>query len=124
MNQNLRVSKTYFHIKGFALGIALKQRRKAAQKSPIAIFKSWSSPCWEKLSRTCLSNTCFGFLHFLRPATGKTGPLPHYGSFISRIFLEYLHTTDNIFHTMELDKTMEIGFSNLSLQYSQNISIP
>ena len=27
------------------------------------------------------------------------------------------------FHTMELDKTMEIGFSNLFLQYFQDISI-
>ena len=37
---------------------------------------------------------------------------------ISRVFLEYFH-----FHTMELDKTMEIGFSNLFLQYFQNMSI-
>ena len=27
---------------------------------------------------------------------GKTGPLTHYGTFISRIFLEYFHTTENI----------------------------
>ena len=32
MNQNLRVNKTDFHMKGFALGLALKQRRKATQK--------------------------------------------------------------------------------------------
>ena len=35
MNQNLRVNKTNFHMKGFALGLALKQRRKATRKSPI-----------------------------------------------------------------------------------------
>ena len=35
MNQNLRVNKTNFHLKGFALGLALKQRRKRTRKSPI-----------------------------------------------------------------------------------------
>ena len=38
MNQNLRVNKTYFHMKGFALGLALKQKRKATRKSPIEIL--------------------------------------------------------------------------------------
>ena len=36
MNQNLRVNKSNFHMKSFALGLALKQRRKATQKSPIS----------------------------------------------------------------------------------------
>ena len=31
----LHVNKTNFHVKGFALGLALKQRRKATRKSPI-----------------------------------------------------------------------------------------
>ena len=35
MNQNLHVNKTNFHMKSFALGLALKQRRKATRKSPI-----------------------------------------------------------------------------------------
>ena len=35
MNQNLHVNKTNFHVKGFALGLALKQRQNATQKSPI-----------------------------------------------------------------------------------------
>ena len=35
MNQTLRVNKTSFRMKGFALGLALKQRRKATRKSPI-----------------------------------------------------------------------------------------
>ena len=35
MNQHLRVNKTSFHMKGFALGLALKQRRKATRKPPI-----------------------------------------------------------------------------------------
>ena len=32
---HLHVNKTNFHIKGFALELVLKQRRKATQKSPI-----------------------------------------------------------------------------------------
>ena len=36
MKQILRVNKTNFHMKGFALGLALKQRRKATRNSPIA----------------------------------------------------------------------------------------
>ena len=35
MNQNLHVNKTNFHMKGFALGLALTQRRNATWKSPI-----------------------------------------------------------------------------------------
>ena len=37
MNQNLRVNKTNFDMKGFALGLALKQKRKATGKSPVNI---------------------------------------------------------------------------------------
>ena len=37
MNQNVHVNKTNFHMKGFALGLALKQRRKATRKSSIQI---------------------------------------------------------------------------------------
>ena len=36
---NLHVNKTNFHMKGFALGLALKQRRKATRKSPV-VFRS------------------------------------------------------------------------------------
>ena len=32
---HLHVNKTNFHMKGFALGLALEQRRKATRKSPI-----------------------------------------------------------------------------------------
>ena len=32
---HLHVNKANFHMKGFALGLALKQRRKATRKSPI-----------------------------------------------------------------------------------------
>ena len=32
---HVHVNKTNFHMKGFALGIALKQRQKATRKSPI-----------------------------------------------------------------------------------------
>ena len=47
-----------------------------------------------------------------RVRSEKTGPLLQY----EVLFSEY-------FHTMELDKTVEIGFSNLFLQYFQNIVI-
>ena len=32
---HLRVNRTKFHVKGFALGLAMKQSRKATKKSPI-----------------------------------------------------------------------------------------
>ena len=35
MNQTLRVNKTNFHMKGFAPGLALKQRWRATRKSPV-----------------------------------------------------------------------------------------
>ena len=34
---HLHVNKTNFHMKGFALGLALKQRRKTTRKSPTAL---------------------------------------------------------------------------------------
>ena len=37
MNQNFRVNKPNFHMKGFALGLALKQRRKATRKLSIKV---------------------------------------------------------------------------------------
>ena len=36
---HLHVDKINFHMKGFALGLALKQRRKATRKSPIRVKK-------------------------------------------------------------------------------------
>ena len=55
----------------------------------------------------------FNFKDFSRylPLEKRAGPLPHYGSFISRIFPYY----GKHFHAMELDKTIAIGFSNLFL---------
>ena len=35
---HLHVNKPNFHMKGFALGFALKQRRNATRKSPIAVI--------------------------------------------------------------------------------------
>ena len=35
MNQKVCVNKTNFHVKGFAPGLALKQRGKTTRKSPI-----------------------------------------------------------------------------------------
>ena len=40
---HLHVNKTNFHMKGFALGLALKQRRKATRKSPIDLHLSISA---------------------------------------------------------------------------------
>ena len=37
MNQNSRVNKINFYMKGFAPGLALKQRRKPTRKSPILV---------------------------------------------------------------------------------------
>ena len=34
------------------------------------------------------------------------------------LFLEYFHTTEKHSHSMELDKIMGIGFSNLFQQFS------
>ena len=34
---HLHVNKTNFHVKGFALGLALKQRRNATRRSPIGL---------------------------------------------------------------------------------------
>ena len=41
MNQNLCVNKTDFHMKDFALGLALKQRRKATRKSHSHLAQFW-----------------------------------------------------------------------------------
>ena len=38
MNQHLHLDETNFHMKGFALALALKHRRKATRKSPIVLF--------------------------------------------------------------------------------------
>ena len=62
MNQHLHVNKTNFHMKGFALGLALKQRRKATRKSPIvegettAPFYFLVLPVWR---------ICYYYLYFI-----------------------------------------------------------
>ena len=40
---HLHVNKTNFHMKGFALGLALKQRRKATRKSLIHCFTRYAN---------------------------------------------------------------------------------
>ena len=40
---------------------------------------------------------------------GRTGPLPQYGSFISRIFLEYFHATNNISIPWSWTKLWKLG---------------
>ena len=50
MNQTLRVNKTDFHMKGFAPGLALKQRWNATRKSPIEFaFRSRQPIKWKLL---------------------------------------------------------------------------
>ena len=39
LHSNGLVSKTHFHMKGFALGLVLKQRQKRTRKWPIAIVE-------------------------------------------------------------------------------------
>ena len=48
MNQKLHVYKTNFHMKGFAPGLALKQRPKATRKSPINILLSGWYSCQQR----------------------------------------------------------------------------
>ena len=55
--------------------------------------------------------------------TGNTGHHSQNGSFIIRSKSIIFSYHRKHFHTMEFDKTMEIGFSNLFLQYFENISI-
>ena len=40
LHSNGLVSKTHFHMKGFALGLVLKQRQKRTRKWPIALIKT------------------------------------------------------------------------------------
>ena len=39
LHSNGLVSKTHFHMKGFALGLVLKQRQKRTRKWPIVLLK-------------------------------------------------------------------------------------
>ena len=45
---HLHVNKTNFHMKGFAIGLALKQRRNATQKSPICTLPQWAARALRK----------------------------------------------------------------------------
>ena len=41
LHSNGLVSKTHFHMKGFALGLVLKQRQKTTRKWPIIVLFYW-----------------------------------------------------------------------------------
>ena len=41
LHSNGLVSKTHFHMKGFALGLVLKQRQKTTRKWPIGFATDW-----------------------------------------------------------------------------------
>ena len=53
MNQTWRVNKTNYHTKGFARGLALKQRRNATQKSPIVCMLIPGVSSIKKLQLLC-----------------------------------------------------------------------
>ena len=68
MNQNLCVNKTKFHMKGFALGLALRQRWSATWKLPIIStleMEQYASAMQANISVTFLltSNTHFQDCH-------------------------------------------------------------
>ena len=74
MSVHLHVNKTNFHVKGFVLGLALKQRQKATCKSPInkmAFIEHFliMSHMWPKsfdlYSVVGALNTCFVFIVIL-----------------------------------------------------------
>ena len=52
LHSNGLVSKTHFHMKGFALGLVLKQRQKRTRKWPISqprfTFKVQAGKCYHK----------------------------------------------------------------------------
>ena len=89
----------------------------------------WTAPTIILCPYLCfsLTYTCIHLCHCLFLSTSC-----HWNNWTSsRVWVpEYFQSTSRIFpyctrhfHIMELDKTMEIGFSNLFLQYLQNISI-
>ena len=62
MNQNLRVNKTNFHMKGFTLGLALKQRQNATRKSPVTIAYWSMSEVWvDWFDPFCITGSHSGF---------------------------------------------------------------
>ena len=67
---HLHVNKTDFHMKGFALGLALKQRRKTTRKSPIARFCDVSWGLW--LGWGLGTNWAFSFTHTSSALTNRT----------------------------------------------------
>ena len=68
---NLHVNKTNFHKKGFALGLALKQRRNATRKSPITqSMDSSHACCYTALSRKSKNK------HVSRKSTLSTLKIP------------------------------------------------
>ena len=46
--------------------------------------------------------------------TRKTGPIPQYGSFIFRVFLEYFHTTKTFPYSWNWTKLWKLNFSTFS----------
>ena len=72
MNQNLHVNKANFHMKDFALGLALKQRRNATRKSPFDDGKPTADQWDFQLCRATLPR------HSPRPPL-RPPPPPHPG---------------------------------------------
>ena len=55
---HLHVNKTNFHTKGFALGLALKQRQKATRKSPTGCTVGGTEECEGGLNDQQSINSC------------------------------------------------------------------
>ena len=92
MNHNLRVNKTNFYMKGFALGLALKQRRNATRKSPIYVsfffttFLLCARTHARKHTRTNAHSVMqrHVFIHNKEPSTRTWSSLPAWDCVCSR----------------------------------------
>ena len=103
------------------------EKRLGVQATLHLLFSKMVKKVWHKL---LLKTLLFGFLGMyavfleslekLDPFHGMEVLFPKYFQSISWIFP--FHGKHS--HNMELEKIMEIGYSNLFLQYFQNISIP
>ena len=57
---HLHVNKTNFHMKGFTLGLALKQRRKATRKS--SILSSENTVTFQNMGNTVIGRYMYSIL--------------------------------------------------------------
>ena len=60
LHSNGLVSKTHFHVKGFALGLVLKQRQKRTRKWPIVACETKFENCFKLACEITDSCLCTG----------------------------------------------------------------